>query len=194
MCSSDLHAYKYFEEDRVPEPFPNGTGYSSFGKGIFSVNKELHNIDQRYHDIDGETAWGSPKNILAPILHHATGPNKKLMMNWHSSPLLGRMIDNMMDCAEDKVQAGVSIEACSAITEIMPNRTSWVQGAETGPGSLMMQPVYPAAEPQKVRQKISAGKDELTVVSGVSHCWLLTVSSVYRWLVSSSHLWCGERL
>ena len=150
------HAYRYYEDLRLPEPFPNGTGHSSFGKGIFSVDESLNNTDMRYHDTndEGGAAWNSPNRILAPMFHHATGPSKKLMMNWHSSPLLGGMIDDMMVCAEEKAQAGESLETCSSITPILPNRTSWVQGADTGPGGLMMQPVYPSNDPSKVSTKV----------------------------------------
>jgi hypothetical protein len=144
------HAYKYYEELRMPDPFPVGTGVSAFGKGIWSMDPSLNNTDQRYHDVDGLTTWESPNQILAPMLHHVTGASSQLMINLHSIPLVGSMIDNMLICADEKAQAGESIEECSAVTKILPDRTSWVQGAQTGPGALLLQPVYPSNDPHSV--------------------------------------------
>lgn len=124
------HAYKYYEELRMPEPFPEGTALSSFGKGIWSIDPTLNNTDQRYHDVDGATSWGSKNQLLAPMLHHVTGASPKLMMNFHSNPLIGSMIDTMLICADERAQAGESIEGCTSISTTLPNTTSWVQGAQ----------------------------------------------------------------
>jgi hypothetical protein len=130
VVAFEEHAYKYYEELRMPEPFPEGTALSSFGKGIWSTDPTLNNTDQRYHDVDGATSWGSKNQLLAPMLHHITGASPKLMMNFHSSRLVGSMIDNMLVCSDDRAQAGESIEGCSSITKILPDKTSWVQGAQ----------------------------------------------------------------
>jgi hypothetical protein len=145
------HAYAYYETSRTPQPFPNGTAVSSFGKGVWGMDPSLDTPDKRYHEIDGSTGWGSPNNIMAPILHHSTGANDKLLMNLHYSGMLGPMIDNMILCATEREMNGKPMDGCTAIAGVTnPNATSWVQGIESGPGTVMMQPVYPSNDPTTV--------------------------------------------
>jgi hypothetical protein len=144
------HAYKYYQEQRMPEPFPVETGVSSFGKGIWSIDPSIDNADQRYHDINGTTTWESPNQILAPMFHHSKGAASELLTNLHSNELVGSLIDSMLICANEKVQDGEMIEDCSTVTKILPDRTSWVQGGETGPGALLLQPVFPSNDPHTV--------------------------------------------
>lgn len=146
-------AYDFYRSSRKPEPFPDGTAQSSFGIGVWSMNLELENstTDMRYHDVDGKTEWGSRNQILAPMLHHVTGPSPNLMMNMHSVPLLGGMIDDMIECTNEKAEKGESLDSCALLSPPNPNTTSWVQQAEKGPGSAMMQPIYASNNPQKVR-------------------------------------------
>jgi hypothetical protein len=147
------HAYKYYETSRTPRPFPNDTAVSSFGKGVWGIDPSLDTPDNRYHESDGSTGWGSPNTIMAPILHHSSGASGKLLMNLHSSGMMGSMIDNMILCATERAMNGKPMDGCTAIAGVTnPNMTSWVQGIESGPGSMMMQPVYPSNDPATVSQ------------------------------------------
>ena len=155
------YIYDFYDNTRKPEPFSNGTSArSSFGKGVWSIDPDLNSTsssDMRYHDVDGQTSWGSSTQILVPMVHHVTGPSKKLMMNFHSVPLLGRMIDDMLTCSQqDNTRTGQSLDSCAAISPLSPNKTSFVQQVASGPGSNMIQPVYASNDPQKVRNEAKA--------------------------------------
>ena len=156
--------YDFYDNTRKPEPFLNGTAArSSFGKGVWSIDPGLNSTssspDMRHHDVDGQTSWGSSNQILVPMVHHVTGPSNKLMMNFHSVPLLGRMIDDMITCAQqDNIRTGQSLDSCAAISPLSPNKTSFVQQVASGPGSTMIQPVYAANDPEKVREKTKQNK------------------------------------
>lgn len=146
--SYEQFAYDYYEKTRLPEPFPAGTANaSSFGKGIWSMDMSLNNTDYRYHDVTGETSYGSPNQIVTPMFQHSQGPSKNLMMNLHSSPLLGGMIDDMLQCAATKIASNGTIDDCTAITSFKDNATSWTQQIENGPGANIIQPIYPSNDP-----------------------------------------------
>jgi hypothetical protein len=140
-------AYDYYEHSRMPEPFPNGTALTaSFGKGVWAMDADQN----QYHDTQGTTGWGSPNELLAPMFHHSGGAISKLLMNLHFHPMMGKMIDDMIICAQDKASVGASLDECVAISPMVPEKTSWVQNVESGPGSTILQPVYPANDPTKV--------------------------------------------
>ena len=152
----ETHVYDYYETTRKPEPFPNSTAVSSFGKGVWAIDPILETPDQRYHDTEGNTVWGSTSKVLAPMLQHSSGAFPKLMMNFHSNPMLGKLIDDMLECADKQAMNGGSLDDCIAISSILPKLSSWTQGAESGPGAMMMSPVYPSNEPTKVRRWLLA--------------------------------------
>ena len=131
-------AYEYYNEERS---WPTAGNTSSFGKGVWSMNMQLDNTDKRYHDVTGETlSYDSPNLILTPMFQHSMGPSKKLMMNLHSSPMLGTVIDNMLQCASKNNHD--SIDNCTSITTFKENATSWIQQAESGPGANFISPIH----------------------------------------------------
>lgn len=147
LQSFEDFAYDYYEHSRMPEPFPNGTAVSaSFGKGVWSMDNEM----QAYKETDGTTFWGSSNQVIAPMLYHNTGASSKLLMNMHFSPNLGQMMDDMMICAEEKASEGRPLDECFTISGMALDKTSWTQGAESGPGSTIMQPVYASNDPAKL--------------------------------------------
>jgi hypothetical protein len=75
---------------------------------------------------------------------HASGASKSLMMNMHSSEIVGSMMDEMLACTKEKAEKGESLKGCTFISDMSPNKTSWIQEAPSGPGSRMMQPVFPS--------------------------------------------------
>ncbi|CAB9508843.1 sensor kinase/phosphatase LuxQ [Seminavis robusta] len=138
-------AYNYYYHARQPEVFPNTTAVSPFGRGVWGVGE-----GGRYHEVDGSTAWNSTRQILAPILHHNEGPFPALMLNLHFQKTRGIVIDAMMDCAEQMIATTTTATAttgesndtsteCGAITDML-DLTSQEEG--TGPGALIMQPIY----------------------------------------------------
>jgi len=163
----EAYAEDFYHNTRKPEPFPNGTAVK-FNESV-SVWAMDDETGTPYHDLSGETSWESKRRIIVPILQHSTGPSKKLMFNLHSSPQTGQMIEDMMTCAEETKMlirehelnyGGLSFEDieepevtppplpslqdCTVVTDIIHNKTSAVQGHPKGPGSSMMQPIYPA--------------------------------------------------
>ena len=146
------HAYEWFQERRVPV-FPNGTGYSSFGEGIWMPNTTCDCADNRSHVTTTETSWGSDFDIVTPILQHNEGAHPALMLNLHFEPSRGRIIDDIMRCSGCTVSSETGeidcLQApphpnpgiCGAMTD-MVILTS--QEVEPGPGALLMEPIYPA--------------------------------------------------
>jgi len=151
----EVFAAEWYQNDRVPEPFPNGTGIKVNDQvGVWAMKDGAP-----FHDVSGETEWDSERRIVVPMFHHVNGASKKLMFNLHSSPLLGGMIENMMTCAEETKELILehelqysssllpqdgdeeaeepppvpSLKDCTMVTDIAHNKTSWRQG--TGGGS-----------------------------------------------------------
>jgi hypothetical protein len=147
LASFEDFIYDYYENSRMPEPFPNGTAIQPFGKGVWSTTED----DVAFHDTTGVPAWsGGNLTILAPLAQHSVGASPKLLNNIHSNPMLGNMLEHMLQCANDKTVTGESMDGCVAISTIIPEAISWTQGAATGPGASIMQPIYPSNQPSKV--------------------------------------------
>ena len=150
LAAFEDFAYNYYENARNP-PFPNGTATSSFGKGVWGVNPKLETKDKRYHETDGSTSYGSPNKIFTPILHHNEGPHKALMLNLHFQETRGKVIDYLIECAEARAkkleQNSSSVVECISVTDMLILTS---QEVEPGPGALIMQPIYPANDPEKV--------------------------------------------
>ena len=102
VSSWEHFAYDYFESD---SRIPNGTGVSSFGKGIFKINPASTAPDKRERDSTGETAYGSPNTILTPLFQipfiYKPSSARMIMFNWHSEPRRGAAIDLMIECVQE---------------------------------------------------------------------------------------------
>ena len=173
----EAFAADFYQNSRIPESFPDGTGAKvGDSVGVWAMDGET---GTPFHDVSGATpAWNSTRRILVPMFHHATGPSKKLMFNLHSSPLLGKAIEDMMTCAEEtkelirkhhellllEQQENIilgeepeepppvpSLQDCTMVTDIKHNKTSFIQLEPDGPGANMMQPVFPANNKTEVR-------------------------------------------
>ena len=143
--------YDFYERSRMPEPFPNGTAVQPFGKGVWSLNQN----EEPFHDVNGTTSWGGNHTILVPLVHHTLGADAPLLNNLHADAVKGSIIETMMQCANEKAAAQESLDGCVAMSTSLPNFTSWTPGVESGPGAIMVQPVYPSNEPSKVRSLFS---------------------------------------
>ena len=100
---------------------------------------------RKYHDTTGVTWYGSPNNILTPVLQNDDeDKNRRIMFNVHSNPQRGLAIDSMIACFEEKRMAGnltdEDIRQCGAITSF--TRAPTENGG--GPGATIIQPVFPA--------------------------------------------------
>jgi len=96
VSTYNIFAGNHYQYSRIPEPFPEGTAaIDDHGTvGIWSSKPFL--------DLTGETtSWNSSRRILAPMIQHSNGISKKLMFNLHSSEAVGKMMEDMMDCAEE---------------------------------------------------------------------------------------------
>jgi len=154
----ETFAYNYYERGRIP-PFPEGTAGSSFGRGVWGVNDTLDTPDNRYHEADGITTYNSRYRVFAPILHHNAGAFPALMLNLHFQEDRGRAIDSMIECSEKRAISDNPNEfECGVLTDILM-LTSQKQG--TGPGALLLQPVYPVNNNTKVNFHLFLSLPEL---------------------------------
>jgi len=139
--SFETHAYDWFLNLRQTQPpFPEDVANSSFGQGIWQPGP-----NGREHVTDGNTSWGSPYQVVTPILQHNLGPHPALMLNLHFSPQRGVMIDNIITCVNEANAGGGSLEACmgGAVTDMI-NLTS--QTEDPGPSALLFEPIFPARD------------------------------------------------
>mmetsp|Transcript_8117 Transcript_8117/g.17176 ORF Transcript_8117/g.17176 Transcript_8117/m.17176 type:complete len:231 (-) Transcript_8117:545-1237(-) len=120
---------------------------SVFGRGIWSKSESVNTSDNRFHNKEAVSMWSNSTLdglYVTPIMHHSTGPSKKLMMDLHSvSSLYGPMIDNMMACSDHRRLVQDLTIQCASITPSIMNNTSWIQPIENGPGASMLMLVYP---------------------------------------------------
>lgn len=143
VTPQQLAAFEDFAYDVVfaEQNFPNGTGESSFGRGVYGLDASLNNTDNRFHETeDGSTPWGSPNRIFTPFLYHSEGPVLILMGNYRTFEDKARLVDDMIACAQTRAAASnISSVECSILDPAyIP---SW------GPSAITMQPIYPARDP-----------------------------------------------
>jgi len=127
-------AYNYFYNERFP-PFPNGTAVHGFGTGVWKPQGRSIN---RMHDIDGEAFWGSPNMVLFPLLQSSEDTGVNLMYNVHANDSIGKRIDQILTCADERKLAQDRAQDCgseASSTTVAATRTS-----------ILMEPVYPARD------------------------------------------------
>jgi hypothetical protein len=147
------YAYELFEK----EGYPNNTGVSNFGRGIFSFGEgEYGNEtwdDGRFHITSGWTYHNSSRNILVPFLQSDYGPHPSLMLNVHFEHRRAATIDAIMTCSEERALAG-DYRECGSITDLMWSETI-AEDVEAGPAGLMIVPIYPRLDNTTVRKDSS---------------------------------------
>jgi hypothetical protein len=146
---SDFEDFAY--EEVIGPKFPNGTGVSSFGKGVFSVDVSLNTTDNRYHETDGTTTWGSPNKIFSPFLYHSLG-GEILMGNFlHSLELFGTIVDDIIACSNVRAASeNIDSVECSELSDVLILRGSTTDVVST-PGAIIMHPIYPENNKTVVR-------------------------------------------
>jgi hypothetical protein len=137
----EAYAYELFAK----EGYPNTTGVSDFGKGIFSFGTgELGNEtweDGRFHITSGWTYHNSSRDILVPFLQSDYGPHPALMLNVHFEHRRAAVIDAIMTCSEDRDLSG-DYRECGGITDLIWSPTI-AEDVEAGPAGLFIIPIYP---------------------------------------------------
>ena len=202
----EAYAEDYYQNSR-PEPFPNGTGIKVEDRvAVWAMDGET---GMPFHDDSGATAWESKHPIIVPLYQHPTGPSPKLMFNLHASPLMGKTIEDMMECAEETkesirlhelqyanetedVPPVPSLKDCTMVTELAHNKTSFVQKEPMGPGASMMQPIFPANDKTNVSIHVFPSFlfcDSVVFVSNVCVLTLFSFRLYHRSLPRNPNRW-----
>lgn len=143
--------------------YPNDTGVSDFGRGIFSYGTGPHSNqtwpDGRFQSVDGWTYHRQdPTDILVPFVQSDYGLHEALMMNVFFEHNRAAAIMNVIQCTADRLSSS-SINhydmECGTLTDLMWSETQ-AEGVEAGPAGLIFSPIYP--------------RNDNTTVSGVHHC------------------------
>ena len=137
-------ARQYYATSERPA-YSNRTGVSSFGFGVWALNKFLDTIDQRYHDNGQTTTYGSDRRLVTPVFH-TSGGGTLLLYNTHSDSVRGRANDDLMQCAEKRAADSDPSRNCGVVTDFVTMNKHSVGK----PAALLYQPIYPANDPLNV--------------------------------------------
>ena len=110
-------AYEYYANSTDPV-FPNNTAISSFGKGIYRFDREAGPPDFRARETSGNTSWGSPYEILMPILQYDSVNYPFLFFNTHADETRGKAWDKMISCSRDPAIQNKSVK-CGSKTSLL---------------------------------------------------------------------------
>mmetsp|Transcript_4098 Transcript_4098/g.9534 ORF Transcript_4098/g.9534 Transcript_4098/m.9534 type:complete len:897 (+) Transcript_4098:306-2996(+) len=126
---------------------PNTTGMRDFdGDGVLDYGIHGFNATfQVYRETDGKSHWKSHYDIMCPYTMHTAGPDI-LGFNIHSFERLGRAMDEVISCVNDRSEATeLNLNDCAIMTDMF--ETFGRDGGSLGPNAFIMQPVYPANDP-----------------------------------------------
>lgn len=125
--------------------YPNTTGVSDFGRGVFSYGAGEHGNetwdDNRFHITSGWTYHYSPREVLVPFVQSDAGAHSALMLNVHFEHNRAAAIANVMACSEERAASLDYDRECGSITDLMWSETS--ADVDPGPAGLFMVPIYP---------------------------------------------------
>jgi signal transduction histidine kinase len=130
-ASFEKFAYDFFKTDGG---YPNGTGYSSFGKGI---SKKVNGVS--VPDLTGNNNCSVYSNIFFPIFEVSDIPNnyRGVMFNMHSEHSRSQAIDASMNCS---IEFGSeNLGHCTSITDVI----QLVSDKKPSPASVMYTPIFP---------------------------------------------------
>jgi len=136
------------QPEDLPPQLPNGQ--------IWAFNKTTEEpyyvtTGEAYLD-DAHTQKSNHTPFFTPILQHDSGPyHPVLLFNLRSEPERARQIEDILRCVQDRRTAAVEqarpSSSCVAITDIVTIRG---QPPGTGPGAVVLQPIYPAHDPYEM--------------------------------------------
>jgi hypothetical protein len=140
--------------------FPNGTGASSFGRGIWAANASLVDVpDKRYHDTTAPTTYESSQpDLLAPLFRTDEGIHSILMFNTHAAMHSGPLTDHIIACSEERQAAFDRGEdtsdgesKCGTISDLF-----LVRKRNGRHGAVLRFPIYPANDPLTVGRSVES--------------------------------------
>lgn len=135
--------------------YPNGTGESVFGKGIYGFGYDVINnklwADYRYPVLTNYTAHGTPNpgNIMVPFVQSEYGDHPALMLDVQFELNRFMTTKTVMDCSEErKLSQNKSID-CGSITDMIWQPTN-AEDVVAGPTGILYSPIYPLNDPFNV--------------------------------------------
>jgi signal transduction histidine kinase/ActR/RegA family two-component response regulator len=158
----EAFAYNYFQE-RFGDDLVNHTENETEDQSILSTigiwasapmasSNNTSSTDERtkYYAttgtayLDQEETQVSNYTFLTPILQHDRGVHPVLLYNIRSEPDRAQQIESMINCVQERATSQNLASACGAITDIVFLKG---QPPGTGPGALVLEPIYPAQDP-----------------------------------------------
>lgn len=135
--------------------YPNGTGVSAFGKGIYGFGYDVINNklwpDYRYPVLSSYTSHGTPNpgNIMVPFVQSEFGDHPALMLDVQFESNRFNTTTTVMDCSEERKQLQDKDIDCGSITDMIWQRTNAADVA-AGPTGIFYSPIYPRNDPFEV--------------------------------------------
>mmetsp|Transcript_7504 Transcript_7504/g.21866 ORF Transcript_7504/g.21866 Transcript_7504/m.21866 type:complete len:1077 (-) Transcript_7504:296-3526(-) len=125
--------------------YPNVTGHSVFGKGMFgygydAVNNKLWD-DYRYPILSNRSAHGipNPDHIMVPFVQSNFGFHTSLMLDVMFEASRARVVHDIIRCSEERTDTSIN---CGSITDMLWQRTN-AKDVQTGPAGISFSPIYP---------------------------------------------------
>lgn len=148
--------------------FHNGTGESSFGKGIFGFGYDVVNAklwpDYRYPVLTNYSKHGinNPNNMMVPFVQSDFGEHNALMLDVMFEEHRARVAHGIVACSEERglamemaaeaneTESDVENEPpieCGSITDMLWQSTK-AEDVVAGPAGIMFSPIYPRNDPE----------------------------------------------
>jgi len=135
--------------------YPNTTGVSAFGKGIYGFGYDVINNqawpDFHYPVLTNYTQHGlpNPNNIMVPFVQSDYGIHTALMLDVQFQ--LDRFVTTktVMDCSEERKSLQDAAMDCGSITDMIWQPTK-ADDVKAGPTGLYYSPIYPRNDPFEV--------------------------------------------
>lgn len=135
--------------------YQNGTGVSSFGKGIFGYGYDTVNYklwpDYKYPVLSNYTSHGgsNPENIMIPFVQSDFGYHTALMLDVSFEVDRYMTSRDVMACAEERKGAQDKSMDCTSMTDAIWQPTN-AKDVEAGPSGILFSPIYPRNDPMEV--------------------------------------------
>jgi len=135
--------------------FPNGTGVSAFGKGIYGFGYDVMNEkvwpDYRYPVLSNYTKHGTPNpdNIMVPFVQSGFGNHSALMLDVQFEYNRFVATKMVMDCAAERKLLKDSTMDCGTITDMIWSPTNALD-VVAGPTGIFYSPIYPRNDPFEI--------------------------------------------
>lgn len=136
QAAFETFAYEYYES----RGYPNGTGVSSIGEGIW--------VDKGFIEAaNGSTLLGNSPyegEIIVPVFLHSDSVYPLLMIDLHFYPALGNGMDRIITCVEDKLNSSSTANlenSCGDVSEVVQFRFTF--DGPSRPGTYVQMPIFP---------------------------------------------------